>query len=138
MMPTEGKIYADIDVEFADLMVRLAGKNSSSSLKKYALELSLAVRSGAGYIPVDDETALAELRQARPSVGCYPEDGWSSPLLLEGNRLYFQRLLRLENRLAELMLDLAANPVPPPPPDRVDEIFSRLPPSSSMSLPMAR
>ena len=133
MTPPEEKIYADIDVEFADLMVRLAGKNASSLLKKYAQELSLAVRSGAGCILVDDEAARAELRKARPAVGCYPVDGWSFPLLLEGNRLYFQRLLRLENRLAELILDLAAGPVPPPPPDRVDEIFSRLPPSPALT-----
>jgi len=132
MTPTDGNVYADIDVEFADLMVRLAGENASSLLRKYALDLASAVRNGAGCILVEDDAERNELCKARPAVGRYPEDGWTSPLLLEGKFLYFQRLLRLENKLAKRLLEQAATPVPPPPPDRVDEIFSPLPSSSAL------
>jgi len=132
MTPTAGNVCADIDVEFADLMIRLAGENASPLLKKYALELASAVRNGAGCILVKDDAEKRELCKARPAVGRYPEDGWTSPLLLEGDFLYFQRLLRLENRLAKRLLELAAGPMPPPPPDCVDEIFSPLPPSPAL------
>ncbi|MBQ9501420.1 MAG: exodeoxyribonuclease V subunit alpha [Lentisphaeria bacterium] len=132
MTPAEEKLYTDLDVEFADLMIRLAGENASVVLKKYALDLASAVRNGAGCIPVKNEAERTELSRARPAVGRYPGDGWAFPLLLEGDRLYFQRLLKLENKLAQLLLGLAVRPVPAPPPDRVDEIFSPLPPSPAL------
>ena len=131
MIPSEVRQYADIDLEFADFIFRLAGRNAGPALKKYALELSSAVRHGGTSVPVEDEEA-EELRKASPAVGCFPEDGWSMPLLLEGKRLYFQRLLKLENQLAGLFLERTRGEVPAPPPDRVDEIFSALPPSDAV------
>jgi len=132
MTSAEIRQYADIDLEFADFIVRLAGENACPVLKRHALELSSAVRNGAACIPVENEAAEEELRKAFPAVGCFPENGWSTPLILEGKRLYFQRLLRMENKLVSLFLELARGEVPAPPPDRVDEVFSPLPPSDAV------
>ena len=121
------KQYSHIDQAFADFILRLSGKKEDSVIEKTVLELSSAVSSGASCIEVADEVKTHLLENCAGAVGEYQKKGLSLPLILDGNYLYFQKLLKYEVQLAELFLDIAAREVPALPEEaNADKLFSSL------------
>ena len=121
------KQYRHIDQAFADFILRLSGRKEDSVIEKTMLELSSAVSGGASCIEVADELKTYLLENCAGAVGEYQEKGFSLPLILDGNYLYFQKLLKYEVQLAELFLNIAAREVPALPEEAdADKLFSSL------------
>ena len=121
------KQYSHIDQAFADFILRLAGRTEDTITEQAVLELSSAVSGGASCIEVSDELKTHLLENCAGAVGEYQKKGLSLPLILDGNYLYFQKLLKYEVQLAELFLNIAAREVPALPEEaNADKLFSSL------------
>ena len=121
------KQYRHIDQAFADFILRLSGRKEDSVIEKTMLELSSAVSGGASCIEVADELKTYLLENCAAAVGEYQTKGLALPLILDGNYLYFQKLLKYEVQLAELFLDIAKREVPALPDQAdTDKLFSSL------------
>ena len=121
------KQYRHIDQAFADFILRLSGRKEDSVIEKTMLELSSAVSGGASCIEVADELKTYLLENCAGAVGEYQTKGLALPLILDGNYLYFQKLLKYEVQLAELFLDIAKREVPALPEEAdADKLFSSL------------
>ena len=84
--------YREIDIIFADFIHRLAGENAFPELKETALKLSYAIGRGASCIQITDSGLREKLLKCSAVVGCWPQDALTTPLLLDGDLLYFQKL----------------------------------------------
>ncbi len=109
--------FLPIDQAFADFILRLSGAGGDETVKEIILELSAAVRSGASCLELSEEKRKHLIQNCSRAIGIYPENGLSLPLLLDGRFLYFQKLLKFEIKLAELLFDIASRPVPDLPSD---------------------
>ena len=125
--------FLPIDQAFADFILRLSGTGSDETVKEIILELSAAVRSGASCLELSEEKRKHLIKNCSRAIGVYPENGLSLPLLLDGKFLYFQKLLKFEIKLAELLFDIASRPVPDLPADTVDDIFADLQKNPALS-----
>ena len=121
------KQYSHIDQAFADFILRLTGRQEDTVTEQTMLELSAAVKGGASCIEVADALKTHLLENCSAAVGEYQTKGLALPLILDGNYLYFQKLLKYEIKLAELFLDIAAREVPALPAEAdTNKLFSSL------------
>ena len=121
------KQYRHIDQAFADFILRLSGRKEDTVTEQTILELSAAVKNGASCIEVSDEIKAHLLENCAAAVGEYQTNGLALPLILDGNYLYFQKLLKYEVKLSELFLDIAKREVPDLPDQAdTDKLFSSL------------
>ena len=128
------KKYLPIDNAFADFILRRSGIDSNPQLKEVISDLSLAVRSGASCLEIDGEIREKLLTCCGSTVAdAQQEKALSFPLILDGNFLYFQKLYKLEENLAELFCDIACRPVPEASADTLDDIFSTMPQSEGVA-----
>ena len=123
--------YENIDIELGDFFERLTA-DTTGKVNTAIRDLSAAVRSGSSCIVVPDKDLQNELLKHSAVFGTCQQHDLSTPLIFDGNLLYFQKQLKKELELAGFLRDIADRNTPELPPDKVDEAFSPLPPSAGV------
>ena len=88
------KKYLPIDHAFADFILRQSGIAQEETLTRIFADLSLTVRSGGSCLKTDSKTQETLLSRCGRTVSSVNQENFRSfPLILDGDNLYFQKLV---------------------------------------------